>query len=351
MTPPGRAVGPLDSLAPDQRAVLELVVRQGRSYAELADLLGIPEAAVRERAHAALEALAPDLAPPRDAGELADFLLRQQDGAAAARTRARLAADTGAQRWAMTVGAPLGELAPADAAARPARADSAAAGAAAAAGDLAAIEDVELPAPRPAARRPTGRTASGTATASEPPATEPPAGRSSRLGGAILIGAAIVAVAAVLIFVLTRGGSDHPSTPAAATTTPTAAADQLGPDDVVLRGPAGSRAVGLMRLFTTKDKKVHFLLAGQSVPPNRKGERYALWFLKQGKPPIRLGFASFTVGKAGSLAMAGPQSKDLASFPKWFVAYDTVAVTDDGSASARRPGTVILAGSLPRAGG
>ena len=30
---------PLDTLAPDQRAVLELVLRQGRSYGELAELL------------------------------------------------------------------------------------------------------------------------------------------------------------------------------------------------------------------------------------------------------------------------------------------------------------------------
>src|SRR5690349_13284869 len=152
MTPPGRAASPLDSLAPDQRAALELVVRQGRSYGELANLLGIPEAAVQARAHGALEALAPDLPPPPDAGELADFLLGQQDEATAERTRARLADDSAAQRWVMTVAAPLGELKPA---APPSVAENAAAGAAAAAGDLAAIEDVDAPAPRasaPAAR-------------------------------------------------------------------------------------------------------------------------------------------------------------------------------------------------------
>ena len=49
---------PLDTLAPDQRAVLELVLRQGRSYGELAELLGIPERDVRARADAGLRALA-----------------------------------------------------------------------------------------------------------------------------------------------------------------------------------------------------------------------------------------------------------------------------------------------------
>src|ERR1700730_2412816 len=48
----------LDDLPPDQRAVLLLLVQQGKSHAEIAGMLGIPESAVRERAHAGLAALA-----------------------------------------------------------------------------------------------------------------------------------------------------------------------------------------------------------------------------------------------------------------------------------------------------
>jgi hypothetical protein len=48
----------LDRLPPDQRAVLSLVLERGKSYSEVADMLAIPESAVRERAHAALDALA-----------------------------------------------------------------------------------------------------------------------------------------------------------------------------------------------------------------------------------------------------------------------------------------------------
>jgi hypothetical protein len=51
-------MSPLDDLTPDLRAALSLVVDRGKSYAEVADLLGIPETAVRERAHTALDALA-----------------------------------------------------------------------------------------------------------------------------------------------------------------------------------------------------------------------------------------------------------------------------------------------------
>jgi hypothetical protein len=413
MTSPGRAASPLDSLAPDQRAALELVVRQGRSYGELAGLLGIPEADVRARAHSALEALAPDLPPPADAGELADFLLGQQDPGAAEGTRARLAGDAGAQRWVMTVAAPLGELKP------PAAPPSAAAtAAAAAAGELAAIEDVDVPTPRtaapPARPRPLRRggeaepagdpAATGGGRASPPAATAagagvgadgtaamgagpvagdsaaatgadggaggpaataggaaggalPPAaagaasaGRSSRLGGAVLIGAAVVLVAAVLVFVLTRGGDHKPAASAATTPKPTAtsSADQLQPTDVVMTGPAGSKAVGLMRLFTASDNNLHFLLAGQNLPPNRGKEHYALWFLKKGAAPRWLGFARYSVGKDGALAMTGPRAADLKRFPAWFTSYDTVQVTDDGPRRASRPGTVILSGPLPK---
>jgi Anti-sigma-K factor rskA/Sigma-70, region 4 len=52
-----------DRLPPDQRAVLSLVLDRGKSYAEVAAMLAIPEAAVRERARAALDALARAEAP------------------------------------------------------------------------------------------------------------------------------------------------------------------------------------------------------------------------------------------------------------------------------------------------
>jgi DNA-directed RNA polymerase specialized sigma24 family protein len=40
----------IDDLPPDQRAVLELVLRRGRSYDEIAQLLSIDHAGVRQRA-------------------------------------------------------------------------------------------------------------------------------------------------------------------------------------------------------------------------------------------------------------------------------------------------------------
>jgi Sigma-70, region 4/Anti-sigma-K factor rskA, C-terminal len=57
------AMSRLDDLPPDQRAVLLLLVQQGKSHAEIADMLAIPESSVRDRAQAALQALAGDPEP------------------------------------------------------------------------------------------------------------------------------------------------------------------------------------------------------------------------------------------------------------------------------------------------
>ncbi|HEY3865270.1 MAG TPA: sigma factor-like helix-turn-helix DNA-binding protein [Solirubrobacteraceae bacterium] len=57
----------LDDLPPDQRAVLQLLVRQGKSHAEIAEMLGISQDTVRDRARAALDALAQEPSAPRGA--------------------------------------------------------------------------------------------------------------------------------------------------------------------------------------------------------------------------------------------------------------------------------------------
>src|SRR3954471_7300158 len=96
-----------ERLAPDQRAAVELVLRQGRSYGELSDLLGMPEETIRARARSGLAGLAPDRSAPPRAGEIADWLLGQQSEAHAARTRARLSSDPEVQAWAAAVAGPL----------------------------------------------------------------------------------------------------------------------------------------------------------------------------------------------------------------------------------------------------
>src|SRR5215217_1520895 len=102
---------PLDALAPDQRAVVQLVLQRERSYAQIAELLKISEDAVRARAHAGLSALAPDVELPADKlAQIADFLLGQQNGKPRQATRRLLRSSNGAREWAETVRAQLEDV-------------------------------------------------------------------------------------------------------------------------------------------------------------------------------------------------------------------------------------------------
>src|SRR5690349_12694544 len=102
---------PLAALAPDQRAVLELVLRQDRSYGELSELLGIPEREVRERAEGALRSLAGDPADSGvDTGRITDWLLGQQTERAATATADKVGASAPAREWAATVAERLREV-------------------------------------------------------------------------------------------------------------------------------------------------------------------------------------------------------------------------------------------------
>ncbi len=417
--PASRATA-FDRLAPDQRAAVELVLRQGRSYGELSDLLGMPEETIRTRARSGLAALAPDLPAPARSGEIADWLLGQQSQAHAERTRALLLTEPAAHRWAAQVAAPLrqipggeavpplptgpdqprvnGKTAPDDTAARAratrrarqaAASDDTAPRATAAAEAATRADD---PAPRPTAAadastraddpapRPT--TAADPPTRADDPAPRPTAAAdaptradddwfdddsatdaagdrdtpaptresSSRLGGALLIGAALAIVAIVLAFVFTRG-TDEPETsagtPPTATATPSTTA--VAANQVLLRGPAGSTAVGLMELFRANDDTVRFAIAAQGIAANAEGQRYSIWLTREDGAPRLLGDVRDAVKKDGQLTAAGPGNDDTDEFLDWLKTYQRVAITLDDE-GAKEPGKVILSGALPTGG-
>src|SRR3954469_14802056 len=91
-----------DQLSDEQRAIVELVLQQGKSYEELAQMLDMPEARVRERARDALVDLAPLSARGVEEdwrGQLADYVLGQQDGPEATATRGHLRRSEAARTW------------------------------------------------------------------------------------------------------------------------------------------------------------------------------------------------------------------------------------------------------------
>jgi len=331
---------PLDTLAPDQRAVLELVLRQGRSYGELSELLGIPERDVRARADAGLRALAGEPGSGVDTGRVTDWLLGQQPEAEADRTRAAVARSADARAWAAAAAERLRELGGAAVPDVPG-------------GDAASSrEDAPRPRPRPLrdAEPPPVRPRPLRESA---PAVEASVPRSSRLGGAILIGVLALVVGGLIAFVVLRGGDDdggqaaggsQPEATGTATPTPTATANA---NDIVLRGTNGSKAAGLMRLIRQDNGNVQFAIAAENVPANKDREVYAVWFTRKGGKPRRLGFTQAPVREDGILTTGGPQQGDEDDFPTWFATYDKVLVTRETDAKTKTPGPTVLEGTLP----
>jgi hypothetical protein len=91
-----------DQLPADQRAIIELVLKRGRSYEQLSDLLGMPEARVRELAREALVSLAPVTATKVDdewRNQIADYTLGQQSGAESVATQGHLRRSETARAW------------------------------------------------------------------------------------------------------------------------------------------------------------------------------------------------------------------------------------------------------------
>jgi hypothetical protein len=102
----------VDTLPPDQRAVLALLVHQRMSYADIATMLKLSDAAVRERAHGALAAIGPrdtELTARRRA-EIGDWLLRQDSGDEREETEALLRRSGAAREWARAVAGELRSL-------------------------------------------------------------------------------------------------------------------------------------------------------------------------------------------------------------------------------------------------
>jgi hypothetical protein len=325
-------MSPLEPLAPDQRAVVSLVLQQGRSYEEIAALLGMPVDAVRARAQAGLATLAGDNGLPAEVtGPLADYLLGQQPAGDAEATRGLLADSEPARAWARAVAARLEHVSPSGLAEIP--------GVAPATSPRAA----EPPGPRP---RPVREAPAPAADRDSPPAA-------SRLGGALLIGGVLAVVAVVLVLVL-RGGGDDPAdeqvasapTPTPTATATPAASDARVADTIPLRSTTGGKAKGTMTLYL-QEQQLLFALEAQDVPPSGPGAAYAVWFTRPGGKARRLGFTN-PVGEDGRLGIQGPSDKDLEAFPKLYATYERVVVSEETNENAKRPGNVILGGKLPK---
>jgi hypothetical protein len=331
----------LDDLPADQRAVLQLVLRQGRSYGDIATTLRLGEDAVRRRAHAGLDALAASgAANGAVAPGVADWLLGQQDEGAAAATEATLARDPGARAWARAVAAELQPLAPDRLPAPPDEPAGAAPPPQPPAADPrpAPPDEPAGAAPQPHRRGPAG-------AAAEPARRRPEA---SRRGGALLLALAGLAAVVVLVLVLRGGGDGDGGQRAASASTPAARSPDAGRTlaQVNLRPPAGAprpRALGVVQVVDAGGRQaINAIVQGLPRPRTRK-VGYGMWLLAGDGRRRWLGYFN-TADEQGRLVAVGQLDRGID-----VLRYDRMTVTRETSTRPRRPGTAYLEGAIARA--
>ena len=369
----------LDNLPGEQRAVLEMILKHGRSYDEIAHLLSRDPAAVRERAQIALDTIGPHTeVAPEHQHRIADYLLGQLSDGEAAEVRDLLADSPSDRAWARVVSSELAPLA----------------------GDKPLPEiPVQRSAPRepeetadpttqpvaapalppglePPPPPPDEPTASGPGPAQPDPepkgrrgrrkkrddGADEPAGsrRSSRLGGAVVILVAVIAVAAVLFFVLRGGHSKQHTASTPATTTavaPASATTSTSSSPTTSTSATSAKVVAQINLTPpSTDKKSKaagiaevlnegtsdgIAIVAQNVPPNatKPPNAYAVWLYNSQKDAKILGFVNPSVTKTGRLSTAG-------GLPANASHYKDLVVTVETSASPKEPGPIILQGAL-----
>jgi hypothetical protein len=317
----------LDELPPDQRAALSLLLRQHKSYAQVAALLGIAEPAVHDRAHAALVMLAPrgarELSPDRRL-EIGDYLLGQQPGVAERlRTRTYLAGSEPARAWASELAAELAPLAdqlPEIPPAAPGGASAANVPGPQRVGDLSASSPPPPVVP--------GVTDAASASRQLP---------SSRVGGAVLLAALAVAVIVVVV-VLVSGGGSSKKTPAIASKTTTTSATSTGPtidDSIVLKAPsAASKSVGAAYVLS-KGSTLAFFIQAEHIPP-AKGFYYAIWLYNSP--------TDFQPVTKSSAVGSNQRLEGISPLPTNARGFHSVLLTKETSKRPTHPGHIVLRG-------
>jgi anti-sigma factor RsiW len=322
----------LDDLPPEQRAVLELVLKRGRSYDEIAGLLSVDRARVRQRALAGFDALGPDtdVAPERRA-LITDYLLGQLPAGLSEQVAQRLAQEPADRAWARVIASELRPVASAPLPEIPTG---------------AALDEPEERQPE-APDHPADAPASPAGAADMFSATAP---RSSRLGGAILLGlgALAVVVVVVLVLVLTSGSSHGPTTTTGVAQTPTGTATTptgtgttgttpKGLATVRLTPPSSSsKAQGVAEAFL-QTGKIYLAVVAINLAPNSHNY-YAVWLSNSPSDSRLIGFSP-PVTSNGRLQAAGNLTASDSHYKKLLLTLET-------NIHPKQPGTTVLSGAF-----
>jgi Sigma-70, region 4 len=322
----------IENLTPDQRAVLELVLERGRSYDEIARVLSIDRAGVRERALAAFDALGPQTRVAAERRALiTDYLLGALPAPVAEEVRDHLAQSASERAWARVIASELQELAREPLPEIP-------------------VESGGAPQTPPAM---TAATAVETPVAAEPSNSRARARRrsdrpSSRVGGAVVLaGGALVVVAVVLVLLLSGGSSPKHSSRTAARPSTTTTTSTTGTNStkilstITLKPPTGgTKPVGIAEVLKVQGK-VGIAIVAQNLTANSKSppNAYAVWLSNSPTDSKILGFVSPAVTSNGQMRTAGPLPTNAHHYQKLLLTLET-------QSKPKTPGPVILEGAL-----
>jgi len=304
----------LQDLNDRQRAILGLLLKQGKSYDEIAALLKSDASAVQARAQEAVAALAPggpDVGADRRS-EVADYLLGQQTASRRAATREYLDDSADGRSYARTVAGAL----------RPLAGDSLP--------DVPA-EPAEVDQAFDALDRRTAR--------------QEQVQRSSQLGAKLLYGAVGLVVAIVLIVALGvfdgDDGGDKPTTSTVTRTTPEETPVAIA--EGTMRPPAGSdlggatSQMGIIQLPSTNRFKL--LVAAKGLKPAAEGRAYGIWLYTSRSDTAFVGFPKNKVDAKGQLEVVADLSPETRT-------YREVLITSERTDKPTRPGQIVMRGVL-----
>jgi Anti-sigma-K factor rskA/Sigma-70, region 4 len=315
-----------DQLSPEKRAIVELVLQQGKTYPELAEMLGMPESRVRELARDALVELAPVSVRGVEEdwrGQLADYVLGQQTGPEATATKGHLRRSEAARSWARSLLDSLEQLY--------------------ANGSVPAIPEGER---GRGARRASAAPESGAAAS----APAEPAG--SRLGPArglasadplmrrrLLAGAAALAVVLLVVLVwpvgLLTGGDDEAGSTASGDEQPAPQAGNQG------QQAATGQAAGIAVVVDQGGKR-QMLVQAAGLAPSGQNEGYYVWLYNSPDDVKSLG--GQVTDQQGNFRAIGPFPADHAKYKFIDVTRQPVGQDPD----VKHSGRSVLRGPVPK---
>jgi hypothetical protein len=295
-----------DQLSAEQRAIVELVLQQRKTYGELAGMLSLPEARVRELARDALVELAPVSAARVEddwRGQLVDYVLGQQVGPEATATKGHLRRSEPARTWARSLLDSLEQFYPD--------------------GPLPAIPDRDRGAHRRVSRR------AGAAPASAAPSPEAQAAIRRRRLIAAVGAAAALALVAVLVWPVgvVTGGDDEPEAEQAS---------QSGGGNGDVSGQ--TRGQALIASQDGAQGRPQIIVTASGLPPTTERSAYQVWLYNTDHDRKSIG-AQVTDAQ-GTLQAGGPLPSDYRQYR--FIDVTEVAV----NGQRLRTGESVLRGLL-----